>query len=134
MACLENHRECHEPSKGSLERPRRLLFVGSSDLLVKVVTIQSPVTYVTVSHCWGKAKTLELCTSNYERLQSGITVRELPQLYRDCVLVTRRLGFDYLWIDSLCILQDSTEDWEHEARDMGDIYRGSIVRIAAASA
>jgi hypothetical protein len=41
------------------------------------------------------------------------------------------MGFCYLWIDSLCIYQDSIEDWLHELYMMGDIYKGGICNIAA---
>lgn len=53
-----------------------------------------------------------------------------PRTFRDAILITRALGYRYLWIDSLCIIQDS-EDWFHEASTMGDVYSNSQCTLAA---
>jgi hypothetical protein len=68
-----------------------------------------------------------------ERKQS-IPMASLPKTFRDAVITTRRLGIEYLWIDSLCILQDSTEDWAREAAKMAAVYSGAAVVIAADAA
>ena len=60
-----------------------------------------------------------------------IRIDELPKTFRDAVMITRDLGIRYLWIDSLCILQDSTEDWEREAAKMATIYEQCYLMIAA---
>ncbi|KAH7115893.1 heterokaryon incompatibility protein-domain-containing protein, partial [Dendryphion nanum] len=67
-------------------------------------------------------------------LRAGIPDLDLPKTFRDAVQVTRELGVRYLWIDSLCIIQDSREDWESESIQMGAIYEGAFVRIAASGA
>jgi hypothetical protein len=56
---------------------------------------------------------------------------KLPQVFQDAVSLTRQLGIQYLWIDSLCILQDSKEDWAHEASMMSDVYKYGWLNIAA---
>jgi hypothetical protein len=58
----------------------------------------------------------------------------LPKTIRDAVGVVLALGLEFLWVDALCILQDSAEDWLHEAESMGDIYRGSVLTLAALGA
>lgn len=58
----------------------------------------------------------------------------LPQTFRDAVAVTRRLGIPYLWIDSLCIIQDSPDDWAAESARMAYIYENAFVTIAADAA
>ncbi|MCJ1251170.1 hypothetical protein MMC30_008401 [Trapelia coarctata] len=58
----------------------------------------------------------------------------LPKSFRDAVLITRKLGYRYLWVDSLCIVQDDQSDWAREAANMGDIYRGATCTIAALAA
>lgn len=65
--------------------------------------------------------------------QHNIPIVDLPQSFRDAVKITRRLGQRYLWIDALCIIQDSIEDWKAESIQMGDIYRRSTFAIAAAA-
>ncbi len=58
----------------------------------------------------------------------------MPKTFRYAVRVTRDFGFRYVWIDSLCILQDKLKDWKEEARKMGSIYRNAVFTITAASA
>ena len=91
--------------------------------------------YLTLSHCWGRADCLKLKTSNYDRLVSkGLPKTELPRLYRDCVLAAHEMRCRYIWIDSLCIIQegDSGKDWNHEVTLMNDVYLRSFCNIAAA--
>ena len=87
--------------------------------------------YTTLSHCWGNTNTLKLLKINYAQLRSGLEINDLPQTYRDAILITRRLGYKYIWIDSLCIFQDSPEDWNKEASTMSSVYSKSTVTIAA---
>jgi hypothetical protein len=63
----------------------------------------------------------------------GIPMESFPDLYRDAVTITRKMGIRYLWIDSLCILQDCKDDWSKEAAKMGDIYRLSYLTLYALS-
>jgi hypothetical protein len=63
-------------------------------------------------------------------MQKSISLDDMPPTFRDAVIVTRRLGHRYLWIDSLCILQDSRQDWAEESVRMGDYYKYSILTIA----
>ncbi|KAK3389739.1 heterokaryon incompatibility protein-domain-containing protein [Podospora didyma] len=73
----------------------------------------------------------KLTTQNIDSLQEQIPVEEISQTFRDAMEITRRLGFRYLWIDSLCIIQDSPEDWEKESATMVDVYGRSSCNIAA---
>jgi hypothetical protein len=61
-------------------------------------------------------------------------VAELPQTFRDAIFVTRALSVQYLWIDSICIIQDDEQDWETESRLMEQIYSYAYVTIAASCA
>ena len=54
----------------------------------------------------------------------------LPKQFQDAVLVTRMLGIQYLWIDSLCIIQDSPEDWQEQSALMGQIYADAWLNIS----
>ena len=54
--------------------------------------------------------------------------------FYDATVITRKLGYGYLWIDSLCIIQDSADDWEAEGQNMGNIYMNASLTIAAAGA
>ncbi|KAI7093293.1 hypothetical protein KC340_g10084 [Hortaea werneckii] len=58
----------------------------------------------------------------------------LPKTFSDAIEITRKLGIDYIWIDSLCIIQDDEDDWRRETAIMEHIYEGSYLNIAASSA
>lgn len=90
--------------------------------------------YATLSHCWGKAKFETLETGNLDELQRGVPDRLLSKTFVHAVQIARAVGLAYLWIDSLCILQDSKKDWESEASMMASVYGGSSLNIAASSA
>ncbi|RYP70250.1 hypothetical protein DL771_005553 [Monosporascus sp. 5C6A] len=75
---------------------------------------------------------LELGTT--EQLEAGIAVSALPQTFRDAISVVQSLGQIYLWIDTLCIIQDSAEDWEREGMQMDSIYDNAWCTLAASHA
>jgi hypothetical protein len=126
--------------------PTRLLDLDSSDNSYDVKLISSredpPDTlegfYMTLSHCWGKAEVLKLTENTIDMLRAGISTEQLPILYQEAVNITRKLGIRYLWIDSLCIVQDqkSSEycDWLREASTMAKVYGNSYCNIAAMDA
>ena len=92
--------------------------------------------YATLSHCWGQAPIqCRLLTTNEDDFQGngGIPVAQLPTTFRQAIDVVRYLGIPYLWIDSLCIIQDSAADWEVESAAMAKVYGHALVNLAAAS-
>ena len=64
----------------------------------------------------------------------GISLQQLPPSIQDAIFVTRGLGIQYLWVDSLCILQDSAADKATEIGKMRSIFRNSTVTVGAGSA
>ncbi|KAK0256189.1 hypothetical protein LTR91_003676 [Friedmanniomyces endolithicus] len=89
--------------------------------------------YATLSHCWGKVAALRMLESNHEEFLLGIKLSSLSRTFQDAIAVTRALRIRYLWIDSLCIMQDSKEDWHNEAACMKDVYNNSCCNLAAAN-
>ncbi|KIW70322.1 hypothetical protein PV04_02605 [Phialophora macrospora] len=91
------------------------------------------VKYATLSHCWGGQCKKRLTVKALAEFQKGISLGDLPKTFRDAVLVTKALGLHYLWIDALCIIQDSVNgaDWIQEASMMGDVYANSHITLAA---
>jgi hypothetical protein len=133
--CLSNHKSCRKIQKSTMQLPLRLIDTDAANQSnLCLVYPKKAVPYVTLSHCWGKSEVLRLTHANHDELIESFHESTLPQLYRDVVQVVRRLGFRYLWIDSLCIIQDSIEDWKHESAHMGYIYRDSVFTLAALSA
>lgn len=90
--------------------------------------------YVALSHCWGSCPTLKLLSTNFARFLVGIERCDLPSTFKDAVKMTKLLGFDYIWIDSLCIIQDSPTDWEEQSSLMASVYGNADLVIAASSA
>jgi hypothetical protein len=90
--------------------------------------------YATLSHCWGRPDFLQLKTENELSFLQQIPVDDLPQTFKDALSIIRWLGLEYIWIDSLCIVQNSISDWHKEAAQMSSVYGGSHINIAASYA
>ena len=71
--------------------------------------------YLCSSHCWGKTQIITTTQSTLSRRLAGIPLEALSNTYRDAILFTRQLSIRHIWIDSLCIIQDSLQDWEIES-------------------
>ncbi|KAL1626280.1 hypothetical protein SLS56_006946 [Neofusicoccum ribis] len=71
---------------------------------------------------------------NLPKRRFEIVLSELPKTVQDALTVTRKLGFRYLWVDSLCIVQDDSHDWAKEVGKMAEVYMGASVTISACSA
>ena len=119
--------------------PRRLLEIRGSnarDILVRVrQTKDLPLVpqYATLSHRWRNAPS-RLLMDNSASFENSVPLDELPKHFSDAIRVCWNLGYEYLWIDSLCIIQDSVDDWSHEAGRMDDIYSNSWITFAATAA
>jgi hypothetical protein len=135
------HTKCNQKAHPQF-LPSRLLDVGTETQPAVSLRITSHAfpepfpTYVTLSHCWGKFRITKLQLANLAAMtaKDGITVDSLPMTFQDAIVATRRLGVRFLWIDSLCIIQDSIEDWAAESSRMGDIYAGGLCNLAATAA
>ncbi|KAK4109673.1 HET-domain-containing protein, partial [Canariomyces notabilis] len=91
--------------------------------------------YVILSHCWGSSDNMYKTTKDkLPALQQQLDTGALSRNFQDAILFTQRLGFKYLWIDALCIVQDDPADWEKEASSMGDYYNRSALMLSAAAA
>jgi hypothetical protein len=77
---------------------------------------------------------LQLTKSNIDALHQEIPVDSLCKTFQDAIIVTQALGLGYLWIDSLCIIQDDEHDWDQESATMADVYGNAVVNIAATNA
>jgi len=137
-ACTSNHPECRSQTARHTEEivPTRLLDVRDSELVRLVQSsswsgVAKTPRYAALSHCWGNTHEPQLNTGTLDSLKRGVLLTNLPRTFKDAITVAKRLEIPYVWIDSLCILQDSTEDWLKESSKMGSIYRNSYLCIAA---
>ncbi|KAF4985946.1 hypothetical protein FGRMN_11045 [Fusarium graminum] len=143
----EIHEVCSTclPSTRNARLPARVLdLTGSPDLpsepndiSIKLRETQEAEvgTYVALSYCWGTNPDLHFKTTldNLQTHKQGIDFSSLPLTHREAILATLYLGIRYLWIDSMCIIQDSREDWEAESAKMGSVYSNSHLTLAATS-
>ncbi|KFY21190.1 hypothetical protein V491_03089 [Pseudogymnoascus sp. VKM F-3775] len=132
--CDEKH-NCKREGK----EPPRLLYVGTSPTdaprLVKGRTLM-PRRYIAVSHRWGleREKREKYCTTrkNFEAHQREIT--QLAPTFKDVIEIAQALGVEYVWIDSLCIIQYDDTDWDEQVKFMQSVYTSAYCTIAATSA
>ena len=131
-----DHPSCHQSGTVSTNLPRRLLNITNiNDMkLEETQAKQSPITYATLSHCWGTFQFLRLMKANKKQLMTKIEQSDLPKTFSDAIMIAKQIGVSYLWIDSLCICQDDSDDWRMESERMADVYGGSFCNIAATSA
>jgi hypothetical protein len=137
--CQRDHRNCAAIILPDRYIPKRLLSIDRSDP-EKVQLVIDPglqlgqIQYATVSHCWGSSKPLTLTSNSLAMLQAGIEIAELPRNYRDAIYTSKRLGIQFIWIDSLCIFQDSEDDWIEQAPQMSYVYRNGVINVAMSAA
>jgi len=130
--CAKNHPNCRQPPSVLPSRVINVGTLGSTKVFLYTSRIKFG-RYTALSHCWGKAPTARTTTQNFRQRQQGIPFDVLPQTFQDAVMVTRSLGIKYLWIDSLCIIQDDETDWQRESGNMSSIYSNAYFVIGADS-
>lgn len=138
--CSSNHMECRAAK--SFYYPKRLIDLGHADrtqepkLVETKSIVETALSYTTLSHCWGNpdiSHPPKTTRFNYCSYLQQISMDHIPQTYMDAIKITLALGIRYIWIDSLCIIQDDAADWEAEASSMAAIFENSFLTIAATS-
>jgi hypothetical protein len=134
--CLQTHAVCQRLLKRYW--PTRLIDVGTVAAyecrlcITEQKETQGP--YATLSHCWGDAVLTKLLLNNFDDMIVSIDEGNLPLTFREAIATVRELGIRYIWIDSLCIIQDSVVDWQRESASMTQVYRNAICCLAATGA
>lgn len=135
--CTTTHSRCHLSISGSdtlrlPTLPTRVIDLGGMGLDVKIVSGEGiQANYVALSHCWGGASLIRTMTANLEKFHQRIFYQTLSKTIQEAIYVTRVMNLRYLWVDSLCIIQDDQEDWLREAKTMASVYEGAYFTIAA---
>lgn len=133
--CRNNHSRCHRDSSHLRRLPTRLVDLGTDDGIVRPrIQLSSeldPSTlYMTLSHRWRETMPM-LLIENLDSWLQELPFSILTQTFKDAMEVAKRLKIRYIWIDSLCIIQNSDTDWGKEASLMGDWYLNSYCNIIA---
>ncbi|KAK0717328.1 heterokaryon incompatibility protein-domain-containing protein [Lasiosphaeria miniovina] len=133
QTCKGSHKTCD--AQHHTFQPERLIMVRGRPLIVQRDATKEdvPVQYTTLSYVWGAGQTYVLTQSSLDEMCQGLDETRLPRTIADAIDVTRRLGYDYLWVDALCIVQDSPADKATQLPMMGDIYRNCALTIVAAN-
>lgn len=120
----------HNPS----EQPgAKIRLIDVNQMCLVKATMEAK--FITLSHVWGAVPFLRLLRKNYLALHEiqELLFKELPRTFQDVIQFVRQLGYHYIWIDSLCIIQDDQNDWVYTSQLMDRIYGSSIMTICAAS-
>ena len=132
MACIRAHEHCPTPHVATL--PTRI--IDCSDPTRPKLHISGDgenASYLVLSYVWGEEHAHCTTTANVDTYKLGIDPGSLPQTIQDAMHTTRSLGLQYLWVDALCILQDSEEDKAQEVARIGTTFRNAYFTIVAAT-
>lgn len=134
QSCSANHKSCRSNSSHHAP-PTRILDIDDGvdvdRIFLRDTVPERDYHHVALSHCWGKGNQLCTTSATIQAHREGILIDILPKTFKDAVRFVRALGLRYLWIDSLCIVQDDLEDWRREAGRMADVYRNAHFVLAA---
>ena len=132
-SCNFTHQEC---TVKNAELPHRVLDIGdeANDRRYLHIAETEIAPYVTLSHCWGKGLVLQTTMVTIASHTDKINYQSLPKTFQDAITVTRNIGVRYLWIDSLCIIQDDKLGWEIGSSNMASIYSNAYLVLAASQA
>lgn len=126
--CDNEHVKCKKNHRTQL--PKRVIDVWEENpVLVESHGKHAP--YILLSHCWGGKQIIQTTQATLLERTQGIPFDDLPKTFQDAVTIARTLGIQYLWIDSLCIVQDLEEDWITESGSMKEYYRNGYLTISA---
>lgn len=142
LTCTNSHNECNTPGKSGSLKPRRILKFdrtgeAASFQLVDGTECATESAYMTLSYCWGSqpaSQAYRLLKSTEQDMRNKQSIALLPKTIRDAMEIASYFQCSYLWVDRLCIFQDSAEDFQREAASMADIYKNSTLNIAALGA
>lgn len=139
-ACHRLHSECGNLN-WSIRNPTRLLHITSAShvQLVSARQYMGLVRYAALSYCWGSPDDEQIqlgrtTDGNFAYRQSRpFPITDLPATIRDAITMTRGCGLEYIWVDSVCIIQENVDDWFTEANRMHEVYANAYFTICAAS-
>ena len=126
-----SHKRCNQVLSNLPTRILSIGVIGTSRIFLHEPLQSAVGRYAALSYCWGKSKNIRTTKSNFKTMKIGFTLKNLPRTMQDTIYIAWRLGIRYIWIDSLCIIQDSALDWELKSFRMASIYQNAFITIAA---
>jgi len=132
--CTQTHTVCVTSDNYGPKLPHRVVFLDThSGVLAPRLLVSGTKTgrYVALSHRWSTSRSVMLTSETQHELEQGIKIEDLSQTFQEAFQITSDLGFDYIWVDSLCILQDNKQDWAQQSSQMARIYSEASLTICA---
>ena len=137
--CIRNHHDCRSTHQKVM--PTRLIKISKPanprylETTIRLVELDpsANVNYAALSYCWGMSQKTVLTSDSISDMRDNIQLDTLSQTIKETVLLCLKLEIQYLWVDALCILQDSATDWHSEAANMSTVYGNAFVTIKAAA-
>jgi serine/threonine protein kinase len=135
--CAQSHHACHQHSTGPKTLPTRLVDIrpnNATDGTVRIVDsaslgdTSSSIDYISLGYLWDQHEPV-LSTDRLQAMRNELGRDSLPRALNEAIAAADRMGYRYLWVDSLCVLQDSEEDKERECLATADVYRNSTLTI-----
>lgn len=143
--CSKTHENCKKRSYSIRRVPRRLLDVSRvvdktngvvylANSTGRVLDGSEMLQYVTLSHRWNPTYNCFTFASNIDEHETqGIEMAKMPKTFAEACVTVKKLGLNYLWIDSLCIIQDSDADKALEIPNMADYYQNAELNLSAST-
>jgi hypothetical protein len=131
--CSWNH-ACYNTTSLPALPTRVLQILGPRRVRLHVSETGDRACYACLSHYWGGLVPLRLTCATFKAFQQNIPWNTLPCTFQDAIEMSLMLGVNFLWIDSLCIIQDDADDWRRESGLMASIYSKAYITLAASQA
>ena len=131
--CLEQHEVDPLPAP---QLPSRVIEIVGKGVVRLVRTDGRRGHYLALSHHWSsdpQFQPTQTKQGNIQRHSEGIQISTLTKTLREAIQLTSILGYQFLWIDSLCIVQDDQDDWARESGKMSEVFGCSTLTIFAAT-
>ncbi|KAH7076257.1 heterokaryon incompatibility protein-domain-containing protein [Paraphoma chrysanthemicola] len=130
----DTHSECVS-MEGDFVPARLICITDEADGYdTRVSSPTDQVRYAALSYCWGSSEQPTTTKANLPARYTGFQSSILPKTLQEAIFVTKSLGLKYIWIDSICIVQDDENEWSVQASKMASIYAAAYVVLAATSA
>lgn len=134
--CHTSHLSCHLDRKGFI--PTRLIKISADSGNPFVYLIETgpsdTMAWCSLSYVWGGDQLVKTTRNSLTRHKAGLALSTLPLTIRDAIIVAHNLSVHYIWVDSLCIIQDEQQDLARELKVMPQVYQHALLTISAGSA
>ncbi|KAI1287518.1 hypothetical protein F5Y03DRAFT_405496 [Xylaria venustula] len=130
--CQHHHLSCGKEDNANSVLPTRVIDVGDGSIEPCLYIGNGEcAAYLALSYCRSPSNDIVTTKESLQNHMEAIKLSSLPPTLHDAILATRQLGFRYLWVDVLCIIQDDADDWERETQHTGAIYANATVTLSA---